>query len=124
MLGIFIFLSIVLVSLVTNHVSRSALRRRGVRVQAVCVQHVKEGNDKVGLLMEHVGPDGVSVRPTVGYFDNPPLRLGDAADIVYDPSNLKGARFVNDAEAGKWAPVLIGVVSLLVVVTGVLTFIR
>lgn len=72
--------------------------------------------------MECVGPDGTPVRPTVGYFTSPPLRIGDAVDIVYDPSNLKGARFANDADSGKWAPVLIAVVSVLVVVTGVLTF--
>jgi hypothetical protein len=123
MLGILVFLCIVLVSLVVNHISRRALRRRGIRARAVCVGHAKEGTiDKVGLLMECVGPDGVPVRPTVGYFTNPPLRIGDAVDIVYDPSNLKGARFVNDAGSGKWAPVLIAVVSVLVVVTGVLTF--
>ncbi|MEU5891741.1 hypothetical protein ABZ835_33625 [Streptomyces sp. NPDC047461] len=123
MLGILIFLCIVLVVLVVNHISRITLRKKGIGARAVCVAHVKEGtSDKVGLLMECVGPDGVPVRPTVGYFTSPPLLIGDAVDIVYDPSNLKGAQFANNAESGKWAPALIAMVSVLVVVTGVLTF--
>ncbi|MDX3694057.1 hypothetical protein PV726_27720 [Streptomyces europaeiscabiei] len=123
MLGILIFLCIVLVILVVNHMSRISLRKKGVRARAVCVAHVKEGtSDKVGLLMECAGPDGVPVRPTVGYFASPPLLVGDAVDIVYDPDNPKGAQFAGDAESGKWAPALIAVVSVLVVVTGVLTF--
>ncbi|TPQ18297.1 hypothetical protein [Streptomyces sporangiiformans] len=121
MLGILIFLCIVLLSLVVNHVSRNSLKKRGVRVRAVCVDHVKVGG-KVGLLMECTGPDGVPVRPTVGYFSHPPLRVGEAADIVYVPANLQGARFANAADSGKWAPVFIAVVSVLVVVTGLLTF--
>ncbi|MPY64758.1 hypothetical protein [Streptomyces spongiae] len=122
MLGILIFLCFVLVTLLVNHVSRSSLRKRGIRARAVCVDHVKWGNDKVGLLMECVGPDGAPVRPTVGYYSSPPLRVGDSADIVYNPKNLKGAKFLNAAESGRWAPVLIGVVSVLVIVTAMITF--
>ncbi|MFF0381702.1 DUF3592 domain-containing protein [Streptomyces sp. NPDC004286] len=123
MVGILIFLTVVLGSLVTNHVSRSALRRRGVHARATCVRHEKCSNDKFRIHLEIPDPTGVMVRRELsGYFGTPPLGLGATADIVYDPEKPGNVMFAVDAQAGKWAPILIGVVSVLTTLAALATF--
>ena len=115
MVGILFFLLVVLVSLIVNHVSRSTLRRRGVRVQATCVSHAPGAKGKTKVQMEFVDAHGATVRKELGvHFSDPvPIAIGAMTDIVYDPEGRTSPLFAVDAYAGKWAPLLIGIVSVL-----------
>ncbi|MET9388748.1 hypothetical protein ABZY09_49385 [Streptomyces sp. NPDC002928] len=66
--------------------------------------------------MEFVDAHGVTVWKELGvYYSKPPIAIGAATEIVYDPEGHKEIRFAADAYAGKWAPLLIGIVSVLTI---------
>ncbi|WP_225835520.1 hypothetical protein [Streptomyces sp. NK08204] len=122
-MGALFFLLVVLAALITNHVSRSTLRRRGVCVTATCVDRTLGSGGKYAIQMEFLDVHGSLVRRELGiYYSKPPIALGAVADIVYDPENRTSPRFAVDVQSGKWAPVLIGVVSLLVVLVALSLF--
>lgn len=70
---------------------------------------------KTKVQMEFVDAHGATVRKELGvHFSDPvPIAIGAMADIMYDPEGRTSPLFAVDAYAGKWAPLLIGIVSVL-----------
>ncbi|MEU6347306.1 DUF3592 domain-containing protein [Streptomyces sp. NPDC046977] len=62
-----------------------ALRKRGVRTQARCVNIGGGPNGSVMLMIEFTTDSGEGIRTTVGPFNFPPARVGGLLGVVYDP---------------------------------------
>ncbi|MYX37254.1 MULTISPECIES: hypothetical protein [unclassified Streptomyces] len=62
-----------------------ALRKRGVRTQAKCVNIAGGPNGNFKLTIEFTADGGQGVRTTVAPFDVPPVRPGGLLGVVYDP---------------------------------------
>ncbi|MFI8185294.1 hypothetical protein OG539_41845 [Actinacidiphila glaucinigra] len=62
-----------------------ALRKRGIRTQARCVNIAGGPNGNHKLTIEFTTDCGQGVRTTVAPFDVPPARVGGLFEVVYDP---------------------------------------
>ncbi|MFB7287833.1 DUF3592 domain-containing protein [Actinacidiphila glaucinigra] len=62
-----------------------ALRKRGIRTQARCVNITGGPNGNNTLTIEFTTDGGQGIRTTVAPFDIPPARVGGLLAVVYDP---------------------------------------
>ncbi|MEU1622683.1 DUF3592 domain-containing protein [Streptomyces sp. NPDC005722] len=63
----------------------NALRKRGVRTRATCVNIGGGPNGSVMLMVQFTTDSGEGVRTTIGPFNFPPARVGGVVEVVYDP---------------------------------------
>lgn len=62
-----------------------ALRKRGVRTRATCVNIGGGPNGSVMLMIQFTADGGEGVRTTIGPFNFAPARVGGVVEVVYDP---------------------------------------
>ncbi|MEW2399580.1 hypothetical protein [Streptomyces sp. NPDC046862] len=78
-----------------------ALRTRGIRVSARCVNSRKDENGKVYLLVRFPSEAGVSLQTSVGPFVWPPAQVGGVLDVVYDPEDESNTVTPDEVTSGK-----------------------
>lgn len=62
-----------------------ALRKRGIRTTATCVNTGGGPNGSVQLMVQFTTDTGEAVRTSIGPFNFPPVRTGGLLEVVYDP---------------------------------------
>lgn len=62
-----------------------ALRKRGVRTEAKCVNIAGGPNGSFKLTIEFTTDNAQGIRTSVAPFDLPPVRVGGLLGVVYDP---------------------------------------
>ncbi|MFG2343821.1 hypothetical protein [Streptomyces phaeochromogenes] len=80
-----------------------ALRKRGIRVAAKCVNRERDSKGISFLLMRFTAEDGRSLQVKVGPFRNPPALVGGVIDVVYDPEDLSNAEIPSNVMSGRVA---------------------
>ncbi|WP_405955537.1 hypothetical protein [Streptomyces phaeochromogenes] len=80
-----------------------ALRKRGIRVAAKCVNRERDSKGISFLLMGFTAEDGRSLHVKVGPFRNPPALVGGVIDVVYDPEDLSNAEIPSNVMSGRVA---------------------
>ncbi|MGP4048308.1 DUF3592 domain-containing protein [Streptomyces sp. 2A115] len=85
------------------------LRRRGVVVQAECVNHGRNAEGHVRLQLRFVAEGAVYTCETQGY-KFPPAAVGEKVDVIYDPKDPRGAVMAKELGRGV-VPLVIGATS-------------
>ncbi|GHA30826.1 hypothetical protein GCM10010372_33480 [Streptomyces tauricus] len=95
-----------------------ALRKRGVRIAAKCVNRERDAKGVSTLTMQFTAEDGRKLQVRVGPFRSPPALVGGIIDVVYDPEDLSNAETPDNVMTGRVslpATVLSGLVLALAV---------
>ncbi len=115
--GTLILLAVLFVWVSAIYIPRQFLRRRGVRVPGVCINHSASKDGKIGILMEFHTEDGRRMSFNAGYSEFPPVQIGGTADVLYDRRNPRRAQLAQDVPAnGRTAPIFLACVVLLAVI--------
>ncbi|MEU1543491.1 MULTISPECIES: DUF3592 domain-containing protein [unclassified Streptomyces] len=85
------------------HRRGGALRTRGIRTSATCVNTGAGSGGSVHLMIQFTTDSGEGIRTTVGPFDFPPARVGGALDVVYDPQDPVNVTTPDRVGSGKVA---------------------
>ncbi|GHB77210.1 hypothetical protein GCM10010306_084090 [Streptomyces umbrinus] len=80
-----------------------ALRRRGIRTDAKCVDRERDAKGISFLVMRFAAEDGRTLQAKVGPFRNPPALVGGVIDVVYDPKDLSNVETPGQMTSGRVA---------------------
>lgn len=80
-----------------------ALRTRGIRTRATCVNEGGGSGGSVHLMIRFTTNSGEGMQTTVGPFDFPPARTGGGLDVVYDPQDPVNVTTPDRVGSGKVA---------------------
>ncbi|MEV2234693.1 hypothetical protein AB0H69_39865 [Streptomyces phaeochromogenes] len=80
-----------------------ALRRRGIRIGAKCVDRERDAKGISFLVMRFAAEDGRTLQAKVGPFRNPPALVGGIIDVVYDPKDLSNVETPGQMTSGRVA---------------------
>jgi hypothetical protein len=69
------------------HSRGRALRTRGVRVSAICINKANGKSGTVSLLVRHTSPAGAVLHFDLGPFTYPPANIGGTLQVIYDPQD-------------------------------------
>jgi len=78
-----------------------ALRRRGIRIAAKCVNRERDPKGISTLTMQFTAEDGRKLQVRVGPFRSPPALVGGIIDVVYDPEDLSNAEIPDKVMTGR-----------------------
>ncbi|MFF9805557.1 DUF3592 domain-containing protein [Streptomyces coeruleorubidus] len=78
-----------------------ALRTRGIRTSAKCVNSRKDGDGKVYLLVQFPSKTGATLQTSVGPFVWPPASVGGAIEVVYDPKDASNTVTPDEVTSGR-----------------------
>ncbi|MFF7679021.1 DUF3592 domain-containing protein [Actinacidiphila glaucinigra] len=84
-----------------------ALRTRGIRTRATCVNTGAGSGGSVHLMIQFTTNSGENIRTTVGPFDFPPARIGGALEVVYDPQDPVNVTTPDRVGSGKVALIFV-----------------
>ncbi|BCL29600.1 hypothetical protein GCM10017557_44590 [Streptomyces aurantiacus] len=78
-----------------------ALRKRGVRIAAKCVNRERDAKGISNLTMQFTAEDGRKLQVKVGPFRKPPALVGGIIDVVYDPADLSNVEIPGNVMTGR-----------------------
>ncbi|MGA6220841.1 DUF3592 domain-containing protein [Streptomyces umbrinus] len=94
------------------------LRRRGVVVQADCINHRRNSEGNTSLQLRFVVEGAVYTCETQSY-RFPPAAVGEKLDVMYDPRDPRGAMMTAEVGSGRVPWVIGSVAAVSLVATAV-----
>ncbi|MDH6215373.1 DUF3592 domain-containing protein [Streptomyces pseudovenezuelae] len=88
---------------VTAHKRGRALRTRGIRVPATCVNSKTDKNGSTWLQVQFTSDAGIRLQTSVGPFEWAPVPVGGVIEVVYDPNDTSNVVAPKDVTNGKVA---------------------